>query len=120
MKEAKVVFFLTPKVLPKLASSLQQVKRPLNVGSDEIVSSLDGAVYVALGRQVDDGPRAMAGETLAKQRNIADIATYEGVSGVVFRHRQVRGFAGVGQFVEVDSPLFFRSQQVQDEIRADK
>src|SRR5215472_6616819 len=113
MKEAKVLFFRAGKVLPEFARSLQEVERPLNIGTDEIVSSLDGAVNVALSSQVDNGPGSMGGENFAQQRKIADIATHKGVSRVVFQSRQIRGVAGVSQLVEVDHPRFFRSQQVQ-------
>src|SRR5262249_61882880 len=99
MKEAKVLFFRAGKVLPELARSLQQVERPLNIGTDEIVSSLDGAVHMALSSQVDDGPGSMGGENFAQQQKIADIATHKGVSWVVFQRRQIRGVAGVGQLV---------------------
>src|SRR2546427_790565 len=55
------------------------------------------------------------------QLAVADVAVEEGVAGTALDVFQVRGVAGVGEFVEVDEGVVgARREDVSNEVRADE
>ena len=87
---------------PGLASSLQQSQSAQHIRVSKEERIADGAIYVALGSQVDDpGYPALTKES-AQEIQIANIPAYKAVIGFIFDIAQVTEIAGVGEFVEID------------------
>src|ERR671916_670924 len=89
------------------------------VGLDHIglykgLRTVDGAVDVRLGGEVDDGRGTILGEQAVDQRAVPYPPLYEDVVGVIRDRRQGARVAGVGQGVEIDHPVV--SHRMQDEV----
>jgi hypothetical protein len=106
------------------AGRLEEIEGTHDVREDELGGPLDGAVHVALRREVTHGVDAVVGEDLVHALEAADVLPQEYVAAgeSCFEIAQVFGVAGVGQLVDVDDTareacLF---EQVADEVAADE
>src|ERR1022692_445196 len=104
-------------VSPRL---LQQAEGTVDVGANEIVRPVDGAIDVAFSREVDDGARLFPQEQFAQQVAIDDVALLEPIMWVGFDGAQVVEIARVSQFVKVQNTRAFGSDPLQDEVRANE
>ena len=94
-----------------------------DVGLDERLGRIDGAVDVGLGGEVDDGVDRVVGQEARDEGVVADVALREDVPRVAGEVGQVGGIAGVGERVEVDEPGQRGAglgQALPDEIGADE
>ncbi len=90
-----------------------------DVGADERAAVVDAAVYVALGREVDDRVGAAGGG--ADGLRVGHVALDETVAGVAGEVGEVGEVAGVGEAVEVqDGDGGVGLEQVADEVAADE
>ncbi len=81
---------------------------------------MDRAVDVALGREIDDGARAVQRQERIDLRAVADVAMDEHVPGVATKRGKAAQIAGVGELVEVDEALAGSLQPVEHEVGADE
>ena len=105
---------------PISAHRLQQAEGAHDVGLDEVTGAVDGAVDVALGREVDHGAGLVLGQQAADQGGIANVALHKDVAFVALQAGQCLGVAGVGEFVEVDNGLVAACEPVKDKVSADE
>ena len=99
---------------------VQQIEGADNVGGDELRRAVDGAVDVALGREVDDRARPMLPEQPRDEFPVADVAADEDVPQVFAQWCEIAEIAGVREEVEVDERLVARGEPVEHEIGADE
>ncbi len=89
-------------VQPDRPGDAQQIVGTEDVGLDECVGIVDGAVHMALGGEVDDDVEVMVGHDPLYQQGIIDVALYEAETTVLFQPFQIMTVAGVGEGVQGD------------------
>ena len=110
-----------PCAVPCLVCGFQQGQRAHDVGAGEREGIVDRTVHMAFGRQVDHSVDRMAGEQVAEQFPIADVALDEAVIGPVLDLFQVGEVARIGQLVEVhDQVVGIGVHQPAHHVRADE
>ena len=102
------------------AGRLEQRKRADDVGLDELGRSVNRAIDMALGREIEHGPRPVHRQQRLDLRAIADVAADEQVPRIPFQRGEVAQVAGVGKLVEIDDRLFACRAPVEDEVGADE
>jgi hypothetical protein len=70
---------------PVGARFFEQAECAVDVGADEIVGAVDGAVDVAFGGEMNDGARLFAPQQLAQKFAIDDVALLEAIARMGFR-----------------------------------
>ena len=112
------------EALRVVARRLEEVEGAHDVREDELGGPLDGAVHVALGREVAHRVDAVLGEDCVHPLEAADVLPQEDVAAgeAFFEIAQVFGVPGVGQLVHVDEPALEARllQQGTDEVAADE
>jgi hypothetical protein len=117
--------------VPVEAGAVEEAERADDVGLDERLGGIDGAVDVGLGGEVNDGVDLMLGEEAGDEGDVADVAVRENIAGVGREVGEIGGVAGVGEGVEVDElrdPFdglragrrAFFSEALADEVAADE
>jgi len=103
------------------ASQFQQVKRPVDIGADELRRSRYRAVNVGFGGQVNNTRDVVRFETFFKAVEITDIDLFKTVIGRVLDLFQAGEIPGVGETVKIDKQVVgvFR-HQVEQQVGADK
>ncbi len=91
------------QTVPVGASGLQQHVGADNIGLDEVGRACDGAIDVALGRQVHHGIRLMLGKHPIQFGAVADIHLLKGITFTVCDTGQGFQVARIGEFIEVDN-----------------
>ena len=119
MEEAECVLLRLVQVQPIFPRALQQMKSTDYIGRDEIARTMDGAVYMGLGCEIDDGARAHAGEQFLQQRDVADVAVNE-FKSLIGQIAEVLEIACISQLVEINDWCGLAREPDPDEIRADK
>src|SRR5262245_28032692 len=82
VQEAKALAFTAGKGLPIHPCGLQQVKRAFDVGSHEGRGSVDAAVDMALGGEVDERARPMLSKQSIDQLAVTNVTAHEAVTPV--------------------------------------
>jgi len=72
--EREGLAFLPPAVIPVAAHGLQQIEGTDNIRVDEIARTVDGAVDMTYGREIDDRTRLVNQQQMAHQFPIGDVA----------------------------------------------
>src|SRR6266478_4436969 len=98
----------------------EQAECTVDVGADEIIGAVDGAVDVALSGEVNDGAGPLALEQVAQKIAIDDVAVCEAIARVSFDGAQVVEIARVRQLVEIQDARAFRGNPLENEIRANE
>jgi len=106
--------------LPVLPRSLQKPESANDVGLDEVLGAVDGAVHMALGCEMHDGAGPMLGQQAVEQRDVGDVAVHEDVARVALQAVQVVQIARVGELVESDDAFVRLREPVEDEVGADE
>src|ERR1700693_130005 len=96
----------------------EQAECAVDVGADEIIGAVDGAVDVALGGEVNDGARLFAPQQVAQEIPIDDVALLEAIARVGFDGTQVVEIARVCQLVEIQDARRFGGNPLENEVRA--
>ncbi|OIQ82918.1 hypothetical protein GALL_352980 [mine drainage metagenome] len=120
VQEAEVGFRFAFQCIPVGAHGLQQVESADDVGLNEVARTMDGAVDMRLGGEVDDGARSVFGKQPGYQGGIGYIATHEHMPHVVAQTDEIFQVTRIGQLVEVDDRLTALPQPVQDKIASDE
>src|SRR4051812_8961950 len=120
MDETEGAALFLRQVAPIGARRLQQPESAHDVRLDEGFGSVDGAVDVRLGCEVDDCPRLVCGQQAAHKILVGDIAFNEDVPLVILQGPQIFAVTGIGQLVQIDDGLAARSQPVQYKVGAYK
>lgn len=103
---------------PVGAHGFKQVERAHNVGLDEIAGTVDRAIDMRLGCEIQHGTRLMGGKQLVDQFAIANIAVHEDMPRIALKRCKVFQIAGIGELVEVDDRLVAICQPGVDKIVA--
>ena len=120
MQKAESGFFRIRQTRPVAAHRFEQIEGADDVGLDEIAGTVDGAIHMALRREVDYRARAVLCEQPAHQLRIADVALHEDVARVVLQRCEVFQIARVGQLVEIDDWFAALREPVQNKVGADE
>ena len=120
MQEAECGFVLGCELLPVGASGFEELEGTDDVGLDELSGTVDGAVDVGFGCEVDDGGGVMCGEELVEEGAISDAAVEEKVIRISFEGGKVFGVSGVSEGIEVEHFAESASYPVEDEVGADE
>ena len=100
---------------------LQQNLGAENIGPDEDLRPVDGAVHVGLGGKMDHRVDLLLAEQPRHQRRIADISLDEAIAGIVLHPFQVLQVARIGEDIQVDdTALGLGRQEMVDEVGADE
>ena len=91
-----------------------------DVGVDERRRAVDGAVDVALGREVHDGVRPMGGEDVAHGGRVGDVGAEQLMPLMVSRLLERVLGCGVGHLVHVHDLMVGAADQVAYDGRADE
>ena len=105
---------------PVGARFLEQAECAVDVGADEIIGAVDGAIDVALGGEVNDGARLFAPQQVAQEIAIDDVALLEAIARVGLDGMQVVEIARVCQLVEIHDARRFRGNPLENEVRANE
>src|SRR5260370_36767898 len=98
----------------------EQAESAVDIGADEIVGAVDGAVDVALSGEVNDSAGSLALEQVAQKIAIDNVALLEAIARVGFDGTQVVEIASEGQLVGVQDGRGLRGNPLQHELRADE
>ena len=104
-----------------LAAGVHQRGRADDVGLEEDARVLDGAVHVALRREVDDDVGMLLFKELVYALAVADVQLHKAEVRVVHHGGEGREVARVGQLVQADDPIVrIRVQHVEYEVGTDE
>jgi hypothetical protein len=118
MQETEGVVVLPFEGAPVGERGLEEFVGLDHIGLYKGLRTVDGAVDVRLGGEVDDGRGTILAEQAVDQPAVPYPPLYEDVVGVIRDRRQGVGVAGVGQGVEIDHPVV--SDRTQDEVASYK
>ena len=105
---------------PVGAGRFEQAKGANDVGGDEVLRAVYGAVHMAFGGKVHDGARAVFGQQAGHQGAVANVALHENVARIALQAGQIGQIARVGELVKVEHRLVAGGQPVEHEIAADE
>src|SRR6267378_985274 len=107
--------------VPCRAAGFKQVECADDVCLDEIIGSQDGPVDVRLSGEVQNMCDRMTPEKVDHCRLVAQVDLLENIFSAIFDALQVSQISGVGQAIEIDQFLNFRSiDDVPNHVRPDK
>src|SRR5258708_7757180 len=106
------------KCQPVGSCFLKQAECAVDVGADEIIGAVDGAVNMAFGGEMNDGTRLFAPQQVAQEITIDDIALLEAIAWVGLDGAQIVEIAGVCQLVEIQDTRRFGGNPLENEVRA--
>ena len=89
---------------PGLARSLQEGKRPIYVGQDELLRAKNGAIHMGFSSKMNDRIHRIAGEKIIYQRLVTNIPIYKNVPLPIGQILQVFQIPRIGEQIEVDHP----------------
>jgi hypothetical protein len=105
---------------PVFPYGLQQLKRPLDVGANELSGAENGAVHMALRGKMHNCSGALLLQQAANQCAVHDVAANEAVAAVLLHRSQVLQVSGVGQLVQNGHRRPLLGQPLQHEIGTDE
>ncbi|MNZ11442.1 hypothetical protein D3C78_283060 [compost metagenome] len=120
MKEAEGRASFLVHTLPVSTHRVQQLERAYNVGFNERLGAMNGAVDVRLGGEVEHCTRAVLGQQALYQRAVTDITVHKNMLRVALQAGQALQVAGVGQLVQVDDGFAALAYPIQHEIRTNE
>lgn len=107
------------QLFPVAPRRLEEAESADDVGLDEGLGTVDGAINVTFGGEVHDGLRMVIFKETGHEFAVGDIAFDEGVAGMVDHLGQGVNVAGVGQFIDVGHFVTLGEGQV-NEVAADE
>ncbi len=116
VEEAEAVFRCAGEGCVVLARGLEEGERSVDVGAEEGLGAVDGAIDVALCGEVHDSAGLVLCEEARDERGVTDITLNEGVVRVVVNGGEVGWVAGVGELVEIDDGTAAGGEPVQYEV----
>src|SRR5713101_3260324 len=90
------------RLVTKGKSFFEETKSSIDIGANEIVRAVDGAVHVAFGGKMNNGVRPVRQKQLGDQLAIANVALQKFVLAVRGDGGEIGEVAGVSQLVESD------------------
>ena len=120
MHETKLRELVTCQRIPIPTRGIEQRECADNIGGNKIRGPVNRAIDVALGCEIDDGPRPVKAQQMQHQVSITDVAADEYVSRIALERGEIAEIAGVGQLVEVDDRLVAAVEPVENEIGTDE
>src|SRR6267378_6493745 len=101
MQKAKSFAIVLRQRRPIRSRLFQQIESPVHVGADKIVGTMNRAVYVTFGCEVNNGPGPLAFEQIAQQIAIDDVTLLKAVTVLTLHRLQIMEIASVGELVEI-------------------
>ena len=102
-------------------AGVQHDLRTQNVGLQEDLRVLDGAVHVALGGEVHHHVGMLLLKQIVDGLAVTDIRLHETEVGLIHDALQRRQVTGIGQLVHADNPILrVLVQHIENEVAADK
>ena len=108
------------KRVPVSAHGFKQAKCADNVGLNKFFGAVNGAVYMGLRGEVNDGANGVASEQFADQFAVGNVAVHKSVRGVRGKRVEIVGVAGVGERVQIDHGFIAVGEPILNEIAADE
>lgn len=102
------------------AHGLKQAKCADNVGLNKFFGAVNGAVYMGLRGEVNDGANGVASEEFADKFAVGNVAMHKGVRGVRGKRVEIVGVAGVGERVKIDHGFIAGGEPILNEITANE
>src|SRR3546814_1232364 len=99
---------------------LKHIEGAHDIGLDERARAIDGTVDMTLRRQMRDHVRLEIRHQASDQPLIADVASDEAITWIIFNGRKGRQNAGIGQLVEIEHLIFCLADQVPDQRGSDE
>src|SRR5713101_436364 len=84
VQEAESLTIALCQSRPVSSRFFQQTECPVDIGADEIVGTMDRAVYMTFGGEMDDGTGTLPLQQSAHEITIHDVALLETISRVAF------------------------------------
>ena len=120
MMEAKIIPARGTQGAPVLTRNGKQAKRAHHIGLKEALWTVDGAIDVAFGRQVQHRVGIVLRKDPAQSCAITDINGFKSVVRMISDAAERRQICGVGEPIDVDDETIGRLQELPDRGRADK
>ena len=120
MQEAKTCPLGLAQRAPVAAERLEQAEGRHNVGRDEFRRTVNRAIDMGFGREVQYRSRAISCQQSLDLRAIANVPAHEHMARIVLQRDEVAQIAGVTELVEIDDRLIARREPVENEIGADE
>src|SRR3546814_7798322 len=98
---------------------LKHIEGAHDIGLDERARAIDGTGDMTLRRQMRDHVRLEIRHQASDQPLIADVASDEAITWIIFNGRKGRQNAGIGQLVEIEHLIFCLADQVPDQRGSD-
>jgi len=98
----------------------QQLEGSYGVGQEEGARTVDGAVHVALGGEVQHGVGRPFPEHPGHGARVGDVPVHEGQAGVLAQLREALEVPGVGELVEHEDPGLGLGQDPSHQVHPDE
>ena len=106
---------------PVLPAGIHHHRRAQNISLQEDARILNGAVHMALRREVDHDVRMLLLEQLIHRLPVADVRLHKAEIRVVHDALQGAQVSGIGQLVQTDDPIIrILPQHVENKIASNK
>ena len=120
MQKAESSLLIFWQVVPVTAYGFEQVKGADDVGLNEFTRTMNGAIHMALGGEVDDSTGLGIGQQVGHQSTITNVATNKLVAWVTFQLCQVLEVSGVSKQIEIHNWFIALLEPVEDEVGTDE
>ncbi|MCY1451930.1 hypothetical protein D9M71_688200 [compost metagenome] len=98
------------------AHGFEQVESANDIGVDECLRAVDGAIDMGLGGKIENGAGLVLFEQVLDQGTVTDIALHEYMLRIARQAAEVIQVACIGQLVQIDYGFVGVGQPFQDEI----
>ncbi len=120
VQEAEGGFLSLWQTTPVGSHGLEQSEGADDVGLDEVLGALDGAVHMAFGGEVQHSAGFVLGYQSDHQREVTQVTLNKGMACIALQAGDVFQVTGVGEFVEIDYRLVALGQPVEHEVAANE
>ena len=108
---------MAPHVLPVVSDTFEQLKGADNIGRDEIVRSVNGAIDVGFRGEIDDRTWPQSSKQPLDQAHVTNVTVDKLKPGVRQPVKTIQ-VARIRQLVEIDDGRFLGIKPSPDEVRA--
>ena len=117
----KTVLFVVVTIQPTAFRRLQQRVSARDIGFDEGIRPVDGAIDMRLCSKMHQRVDILRLQQLCYQSGIADIALYKSIVGITFTGSQISLIAGIGERIQHNHAILrVGAQPVMNKVGTDK
>ena len=120
MQEAEGRTLALGQRAPVAAHRFKQAERADDVGLDEVLGPVDGAVYMRLGRKIHHRAGLVLGQQSSHQLRVTDVPLHKDMARIPLHTVQIVQIARISELVEVDHGLTGGSEPVKDKVGANE